>query len=280
MDADTSESSSKNSQRPIQIAVPTPSLSMPRPSDDEFLRPRFLHPVNIDIVITPCDGTLESPYEQTALMTKMVKSHKRMVRNHHRKLNWLCSFVNERRLRNAATNKDITEVKTLIEKDSEIDLNSCDDKKRTALHISAANGTDDILRTLLENGANPNVKDVKGNTPLHLAACAGKVPIVTLLLHHGADISATDFNGKTPLHLALARLQVFQKSQISKSRYDYLKRRAQIKDIADLLKEYLHRTGSEKEKSDIMMLSSKLSDVSTEQEVIWSCLTTSEPVSN
>ena len=268
MDAETGECSSNNSQRPVQIAVPTPSLSMPRPSDDEFSRPRFLHPVNIDIVITPCDSTLDSPYEQSALMTKMIKSHKRVVRNHHRKLNWLCSFVNERRLRNAATNKDITEVKTLINKDSEIDLNSCDDKQRTALHISAANGTNDILRTLLENGANPNVKDVKGNTPLHLAACAGKVPIVTLLLHYGADISATDFNGKTPLHLALARLQVFQKSHISNSRYDYLKRRAQMKDIADLLKEYLYRTGSEKEKSDIVMLSSKISDVNTEQEVI------------
>ena len=273
------EESGKNDEckQLVKIVAPIQSLSMPstfegtQNKEIDCPKQTYLRPVNIDIVITPCDSTVQSPYEQTSLMTKLMRSHKRILRkNRHSRLDWLCSSANEKRLRTAASTKDSTTAKNLISKHPDIDLNCSDEKQRTPLHICAANGCEEIVRLLLENGASPDVKDVNGNTPLHLAACSGKVPIVTLLLHHGADISATDSFGKTPLHLALARLRVFHKSDggTNEPCFNYLQRRAHIKDIADLLKEYFYRKGTEKEKADILMLSNQISSLTSKEQVM------------
>lgn len=231
----------------------------------------FVYPVNIDIIITPCENNIEAEYEQAELMTKLCGTQRKKARSRRMKrtVNWLCSYVDERRLRSAATNKDSIEARRLLNKNADIDINAGDERQRTALHISAANGAEDVVRLLLENDASPNVKDVNGNTPLHLAACSGMIPIVTLLLHYGGDISATDSNGKTPLHLVLARQKLFQKSpkKDSTSRYDYQKRRAHLKDVVDLLKECLLKQGSIKEKEDILMLSGKISNLASDKEV-------------
>ena len=149
-----------------------------------------------------------------------------------------------------------------------MNLDAPDEKRRTALHICAANGADDMVQLLLQNGANPNVRDIKGNTPLHLAACSAKVPIITLLLSHGADICALDFNGQTPLHLALSRLKILKTDSGHRTSYSALKIKADVKDIADLLKEYLDREGTLVQKSEIGSLRNKLQHLTTEEEVI------------
>ena len=41
-----------------------------------------------------------------------------------------------------------------------------------------------------------------GFTPLHVAAFKGYTDVVRLLLNNGADINAVAIGGKTPLHLA------------------------------------------------------------------------------
>jgi len=72
---------------------------------------------------------------------------------------------------------------------------------------------DDIIKVLLDAGANPNVatkpdvetggfmRDVrtKGETPLHRAAAFGSERAITLLREKGAIIDARDANGDTPL---------------------------------------------------------------------------------
>jgi ankyrin repeat protein len=87
------------------------------------------------------------------------------------------------------------------------DVNCLDDKQRTCLHIASSRGSLDVVRLLLNYGANTNVRDCVGNLPIHLAIISSHVPVVTLLLEAGTDIHSLDVNGKTVLHLAGTRLR-------------------------------------------------------------------------
>ncbi len=58
--------------------------------------------------------------------------------------------------------------------------------RRTALHFGSWHEA--VVRTLLERGADPNIRDEGDNAyPLHFAAERGDLAIVTLLVEHGAD---------------------------------------------------------------------------------------------
>lgn len=87
------------------------------------------------------------------------------------------------------------------------DINCYDDKQRTCLHIASSKGNLEIVRLLLNYGANPNLRDCVCNLPIHLAIISSHVPVVTLLLEAGTDINTLDLNGKTVLHLAGTRLR-------------------------------------------------------------------------
>lgn len=97
------------------------------------------------------------------------------------------------------------------------DVNCLDDKQRTCLHIASSRGSLDIVRQLLNYGANPNLRDCVGNLPIHLAIIASHVPVVTLLLEAGTDIHSLDMNGKTVLHLAGTRLRWLLSDENSKA---------------------------------------------------------------
>jgi hypothetical protein len=70
------------------------------------------------------------------------------------------------------------------------------------LHEAAVNRRSDIIRTLLDKGADVNSRDIRGGTPLHLAAYYGPIESVILLVDKGSDVNATENFGKTPLVLA------------------------------------------------------------------------------
>jgi uncharacterized protein len=54
-----------------------------------------------------------------------------------------------------------------------------------------------LVSTLLERGANTNVRRSDGETPLMLAAAGGCAPIVRQLLANKADVKATNMFGET-----------------------------------------------------------------------------------
>jgi ankyrin repeat protein len=57
---------------------------------------------------------------------------------------------------------------------------------RTALHFGSAHEA--VVRTLLERGANPDIRDEGDNAcPIHFAAERGDLAVVRLLIEHGAD---------------------------------------------------------------------------------------------
>ena len=58
------------------------------------------------------------------------------------------------------------------------------------------------VRTLLEQGQNPNLTVSRGYTPLHCACFHGSVEIVKALMEHKAKVDAEDKSGWTPLHVA------------------------------------------------------------------------------
>lgn len=77
-------------------------------------------------------------------------------------------------------------------------------KQSSGLIEAVEAGELQLVRTLLDQGADTKVTDDNGITPLHLAAYLGHRNIVTALVSAGADIHARDRFGRTPLiHAAL-----------------------------------------------------------------------------
>jgi ankyrin repeat protein len=66
---------------------------------------------------------------------------------------------------------------------------------RTPLHWAAYGGRFDVVKLLLEHGADPNTQDEDGRTPLHKAAYKGHVDVVKLFLELGVDPNTQDKDG-------------------------------------------------------------------------------------
>lgn len=86
---------------------------------------------------------------------------------------------------------------------SKFDLNTADDEGNTALHIFAVNGgrregSEEIIRLLIELGVHVAARNRDGRTALHLAAAHNTD--LTLL---GGGFHDIDNKGQTALHYAL-----------------------------------------------------------------------------
>jgi ankyrin repeat protein len=69
------------------------------------------------------------------------------------------------------------------------------------MYFPAIRGYQEIAALLLEKGAEINA-GAGGNTALHGAVLFGQVEMVRWLLDHGAEPALTDYNGKMALELA------------------------------------------------------------------------------
>jgi len=73
----------------------------------------------------------------------------------------------------------------------------------TAFHAAALRGRLKVMDILFHKGAEVNKADFVIFTPLHSAAGAGYVDVIRYLLEHGADPGARDENGRTPYDLTV-----------------------------------------------------------------------------
>lgn len=96
----------------------------------------------------------------------------------------------------AAATGDSTSADELFEQSS-------DDDKHLALALSTQFGRTEVVKMLLEASVNPSRYNPDGahahSTPLHQAALGGHYDVVKLLVEHGADTTTTD-----PFHNATA----------------------------------------------------------------------------
>ena len=137
----------------------------------------------------------------------------------------------------AVYSRNINLIKKIIQKNKQ-NINLQDKNKETPLHLAVEFGFTDVVKLLLDEGADTSVvnggqggllhivksvevanilldlgldkdaKDLYGNTPLNLAAFRGTLDLVKFLLEKGADKEAKDNNGNTPLHKAAKRRKV------------------------------------------------------------------------
>ena len=152
--------------------------------------------------------TAEVKYGQTALQLAAKAGHMELVRlliDH--------GALKERRAEADSALLDTAsgghlEVLKVLRTRSKADVNAQDGQGRTALYHAASARDDDykasgkeMLRYLLDEGANPNLQSRDGG-PLHQAAVYSHLEIMELLLAHGAD--PTDGTcGWTPLSMAI-----------------------------------------------------------------------------
>ena len=105
------------------------------------------------------------------------------------------------RLHRAAATQSAHQVRGLIDQGADPNLRNW--RGETPLHRAAIRNPDlDVSRTLIGAGADPNARDETGATPLHRAAPNPSPARAALLIEAGASVNARDRAGATPLHYA------------------------------------------------------------------------------
>jgi ankyrin repeat protein len=113
-----------------------------------------------------------------------------------------CRTWSSQKLQDAAEIGDLNQIKLLLQNGANID--SIDNRGRTALYVAAIEGRSNIVSYLLDQGADPNKgASWKSNQrPLHVAAEYGHVNVIRDLLRHGAKIDERTTMGETVLQYA------------------------------------------------------------------------------
>ena len=94
-------------------------------------------------------------------------------------------------------------VRWLVEQGLDIEVR--DQRGQTPLHCHCWYWRNEKVPLFIELGADIMARDNSGATPLHDAASHGRIEVVNLLLGYGADVNAKEKSGMTPLLYALTR---------------------------------------------------------------------------
>ncbi|XP_067146187.1 protein phosphatase 1 regulatory subunit 16A [Apteryx mantelli] len=108
-------------------------------------------------------------------------------------------FPTSVQLLEAAARNDIEEVRQFLQ--NGISPNLYNEDGLTALHQCCIDDYGDVVKLLLEAGADVNACDSELWTPLHAAATCGHLHLVELLVKHGANLLAVNSDGNMPYDL-------------------------------------------------------------------------------
>lgn len=121
----------------------------------------------------------------------------------------------------AARDGHVAVIKAILKTETE-PVNIVDPAYQTALHFACGGRIGEqgeapaieVIKILLQNGADCNKKDATGSTPLHNAVRSGRLEAVRVLLEwsgsYAVNVNVSDVHMDTPLHLAvkLKRIEI------------------------------------------------------------------------
>jgi ankyrin repeat protein len=84
-----------------------------------------------------------------------------------------------------------------------VNINHRDDFLFSPVHAAASQGADEVLKMLIDAGADLTLANNEIGTPLHCAVQRKSRATIELLLAAGVDVKARNRRGRTPLHLAM-----------------------------------------------------------------------------
>ena len=103
-----------------------------------------------------------------------------------------------------------------------------------ALHYASTHNHLQIIKMLIDNNANINLKDKIGMTPLHLTALGGHREATKIIINSGALLNLMNIYGETPLDVTLKNFEIdSQNVKLNKQQ------------IAELLRKNGGKTGDE-----------------------------------
>ena len=112
-----------------------------------------------------------------------------------------CAGDNAENLADVAKRGDLEAVGRLLE--SGVDVDTEDNKHHaTALMWAAHEGHPDIVRLLIEHGAEINKRKATSETALWFAAQKGQLEAMKVLVQHGADVNIIDREDGSALDIA------------------------------------------------------------------------------
>jgi hypothetical protein len=99
----------------------------------------------------------------------------------------------------AAQLGEVEAARKAIAEGADVNCIDPDDRVATPIVHAASHGHIEIVKLLLQKGADPNARNIGSNTALMLAARFGHIEVVKALIAGGADVNARDRFGDTAL---------------------------------------------------------------------------------
>ena len=113
----------------------------------------------------------------------------------------------------------------LLASDPRIDIELLRKDNNTLLHYAAKTNCVELVRIMIERGANPNLQNAKGNTPLHKAAKAGHPNVIATIMKLYGDPNVTNKKELKPIDLAKTDEA---KSALTNTKRDFIQPRAMV----------------------------------------------------
>lgn len=116
----------------------------------------------------------------------------------------MCGSVAAGNIADLVEKGELEAVKKMAQKDKNL-LKGKNERGRSLIHIAAAKGHLNIVKFLVENGADVNLMEKIHNLrPLHFASRYGHLKVVMFLLEKGADLHAREKDNETALSYAVS----------------------------------------------------------------------------